>query len=48
MSNALRIGVVDQSPVHDGGTPAQALQRSIELARLCEQAGYSRYWIAEP
>jgi len=28
-------------------TPAQALQNTIELARLADRLGYERYWIAE-
>jgi luciferase family oxidoreductase group 1 len=47
MSRQLRIGVVDQSPIHDGRPGSEALQRSVELARFCDSAGYSRYWIAE-
>jgi luciferase family oxidoreductase group 1 len=44
---ALKIGVVDQSPVRTGGTGADALRETLELARLCERLGYSRYWLAE-
>ncbi|MBV1789212.1 LLM class flavin-dependent oxidoreductase [Marinobacterium sp. D7] len=47
MSRSLRIGVVDQSPVYDGRPAAEALRRSVELAKRCEAAGYSRYWVAE-
>ncbi len=42
-----RLGVVDQSPVSAGSTPAQALQNSIDLAKRCESFGYHRYWVAE-
>lgn len=42
-----RLGVVDQSPVSTGSTPAQALQNSIGLAKRCEALGYHRYWVAE-
>ena len=42
-----RLGVVDQSPVSTGSTPAQALKNSIDLARRCEALGYHRYWVAE-
>ncbi|WP_051298415.1 LLM class flavin-dependent oxidoreductase [Marinobacterium litorale] len=47
MSQTLRIGVVDQSPIHDGRPGSDALLRSLELAQFCDQAGFSRYWIAE-
>lgn len=43
----LKLSVVDQSPVHDNGTAAEALHFSTRLARLCDASGYHRYWIAE-
>jgi len=43
----LSLGVVDQSPIRKGGTGADAVRETIELARHCEAHGYSRYWIAE-
>jgi luciferase family oxidoreductase group 1 len=41
------LSVVDQSPIPEGFSPAQALQNSIDLARFTESLGYHRYWIAE-
>ncbi|HLK87123.1 MAG TPA: LLM class flavin-dependent oxidoreductase [Candidatus Binataceae bacterium] len=43
----MKLSIIDQSPVPAGATPAQALQNSIELARLADRLGYERYWIAE-
>ncbi len=43
----LKLAALDQTPVRSGGTAAQALQESVELAQACERAGYSRYWVAE-
>ena len=43
----LRIGVLDQSPVISGHTPAQAIAETVALARLAEELGYHRYWLAE-
>jgi len=43
----LKLSVVDQSPVSQGMTPAQALRNTIDLARHCDRLGYERYWIAE-
>jgi luciferase family oxidoreductase group 1 len=43
----LRLGVLDQSPVVSGHTPAQAVAETIALARLAEDLGYARYWLAE-
>ncbi|HEV3041465.1 MAG TPA: LLM class flavin-dependent oxidoreductase [Candidatus Angelobacter sp.] len=44
---SLKLSVVDQSPVSAGSTPADALHNTIDLARLTERLGYTRYWIAE-
>ncbi|OAI39171.1 hypothetical protein AYO38_08090 [bacterium SCGC AG-212-C10] len=41
------LSVLDQSPVRRGGTPAQAIRESMELAQLCDRLGFKRYWIAE-
>jgi len=43
----LRLGVLDQSPVVGGHTPAQAVAETLALARLAEDLGYGRYWLAE-
>ena len=43
----LRLSVLDQSPVPEGSTPGQALQNSIELAKLVDGLGYRRYWMSE-
>jgi len=41
------LGIVDQSPVRTGGTGADAVRETLELARAAERLGYSRYWLAE-
>ena len=43
----LRLSVLDQSPVSSGSTPADALQRSIDLARCVDKLGYTRFWMSE-
>ena len=43
----ITLSVLDQSPIRRGGTPAQALRETIELARLCDRLGYRRYWLSE-
>lgn len=43
----LKLSIVDQSPVHDGKTQADALHDSVRLAQLADELGYHRYWIAE-
>lgn len=42
-----RLSVLDQSPVPEGCTPGEALQNTLDLARLADQLGYERFWIAE-
>jgi luciferase family oxidoreductase group 1 len=43
----LRLSVLDQSPVSEGSTGAQALNNTLDLALRSEQLGYHRYWVAE-
>jgi luciferase family oxidoreductase group 1 len=43
----LRLSVLDQSPIREGGTGSQALHETIDLARLADRLGYHRYWVAE-
>src|ERR1700723_2547130 len=46
-SPRLRLSVLDQSPISEGSTGAQALANTIDLARLTDALGYHRYWVAE-
>ncbi|GER91732.1 N5,N10-methylene tetrahydromethanopterin reductase [Dictyobacter vulcani] len=43
----LPISVLDLSPVDAGSSSAQALHNTLELARVADRLGYSRYWLAE-
>ena len=43
----VRLSVLDQSPVPEGSSPAEALRNSIDLAVLADQLGFFRYWVAE-
>ena len=43
----LRLSVLDQSPVPEGSTPAQALANSLELAKVTDRLGYTRLWYSE-
>ena len=43
----MRLSVLDQSPVSEGFTAADALQNTLDLARLADKLGYHRYWVAE-
>mgnify|MGYP000047102225 CR=1 FL=1 len=43
-----KLTVIDQSPVQNGSLDNRpAPQLSAELAKICENAGYERYWLAE-
>ena len=39
--------LLDLSPIPEGGTAADALSNTIDLARHAEASGYHRYWLAE-
>ena len=41
------ISVLDLSPITQGGTAAQSLKNTLDLARHAERWGYRRYWLAE-
>lgn len=42
-----RLSILDLSPIVQGGTAADALANSLDLARHAERWGYHRYWLAE-
>ena len=41
------LSVLDQSPVSEGSTGAEALHNTLDLAQLADRLGYHRYWVAE-
>ncbi|HEY4095063.1 MAG TPA: LLM class flavin-dependent oxidoreductase [Baekduia sp.] len=43
----LRLSVLDQSPIPEGSTGADALRNTIDLAQLADRLGYHRYWVSE-
>jgi len=46
-NNKLRLSVLDQSPIRKGSNAVEALQESIQLAKLADRLGYTRYWLSE-
>jgi luciferase family oxidoreductase group 1 len=46
-SLSVPLSVLDLCPVPTGELAAEALRRSVDLARHAEQWGYRRYWVAE-
>lgn len=47
MVDAVRLSVLDQSPIAAGSAGPQALANTLDLARLADELGYHRYWLAE-
>ena len=47
ISHAVPLSVLDLAPIVQGGTPAEALRNSADLARHAERLGYHRFWVAE-
>jgi luciferase family oxidoreductase group 1 len=43
----VKLSVLDQSPIPAGGTSADAVRNTIDLARAAERFGYHRHWLAE-
>src|SRR3954465_10235638 len=46
-TGGMLLSVLDQSPIAAGSTGADALRNTIGLARLADELGYVRYWVAE-
>lgn len=42
-----KLSILDVSPIIQGGTVADALQRTVDLAKHAEELGYNRFWLAE-
>jgi luciferase family oxidoreductase group 1 len=47
MDPMFRLGILDQSPVRTGGSAADSVHETLELAQAAERLGYHRYWLAE-
>lgn len=43
----VKLSVLDQTPIRSGSTAAEAIEETLELARVTERLGYHRYWLAE-
>jgi luciferase family oxidoreductase group 1 len=41
------LSVLDLSPVVTGASGADSLRNSLDLAKLADRLGYTRYWVAE-
>jgi len=47
MARDFTLSVVDQSPVREGGSAAEALRETLDLAVATEALGFERFWVAE-
>jgi len=45
--NNIKLGILDQSVVRQGATVREAINETIETAKLAEELGYSRFWVSE-
>ncbi len=43
----MELGVLDQSPIVEGGSAGDAIAQTLDLAQSAEAMGYTRYWVAE-
>lgn len=43
----VRLSILDQSPVIEGSSVADALAATVDLAQMADELGYHRYWCAE-
>ncbi|MYL44536.1 MsnO8 family LLM class oxidoreductase [Virgibacillus halodenitrificans] len=43
----MKLSILDQVPISEGSSPQEALQETVKLAKLGDELGYKRYWIAE-
>ncbi|MED4782386.1 LLM class flavin-dependent oxidoreductase [Brevibacillus choshinensis] len=44
---ALTLSILDQTPIQNGETAAQAFSHTIELVKIAERLGYHRFWVSE-
>jgi len=47
MPAPFRLSVLDQSPISQGSSGAEALRNTLDLAKLADRLGYHRDWLAE-
>lgn len=43
----IKLSILDLVRIVEGGTPGQALDNAVDLARHAEEWGYERFWLAE-
>ncbi|WP_010647429.1 LLM class flavin-dependent oxidoreductase [Oceanobacillus massiliensis] len=43
----MKLSILDQAPVSSGRSSREALEATIQLAKIADKIGYTRYWVAE-
>ena len=43
----MKLSVLDQSMITTGRSPDASIRETVELAKLCDQLGYHRFWVSE-
>ena len=43
----IRLSILDQTPVIEGASVADAIAATVDLAQMADELGYHRYWCAE-
>ena len=43
----MRLSVLDQVPIREGGSAAESIRETFTLAAAADRWGYTRYWLAE-
>jgi len=41
------LSILDQAPIRQGSTAAEAVREAVQLAQAADRFGYRRYWLAE-
>lgn len=44
---AIKLSILDQSPIAEGMSPQEALQNTVKLAQHADRLGYERFWVSE-
>jgi luciferase family oxidoreductase group 1 len=44
---SVRLSVLDQSMIVSGRSPAASIRETVDMAVLCDQLGYARFWVSE-
>lgn len=47
LQQKLNLSILDQSIIRKGGSAREAIEETIETAKLAEELGYHRFWVSE-